>query len=97
MSFDNRGNYDYGLDPVNNRILSMLEGGMIAFDKERHLQALKFNQKDALEIIDTCNEGIKYFEKASENCCPLQRVMVGICFTMNALKEWREKGPLNGY
>jgi len=87
---------DYGMDQPANRVLAALEKMLRQYDASVLAGIVRLDGKDAREMMEICDEGVASIEAASQGVAPVQKVIVGIAYTVNALREWREKGPLAG-
>jgi hypothetical protein len=87
---------DYGMDQPANRALAALEKMLRQHDAGVLAGIVRLDGKDAREMMEICDEGVASIEAASQGVAPVQKVIVGIAYTVNALREWREKGPLAG-
>ena len=90
----NRGP-SYGMGEAGDRVLAALEKLLREHDAGLLASLLKVEPGGRREIIEICDEGVAKFEAASQEVAPLQKVAVGIAYTANALREWRERGPLS--
>ena len=55
----------------------------------------KLKPEDCREVMEICDEGVVKFQSASRGVAPWQKVAVVIAYSVNALLEWRERGPLS--
>jgi hypothetical protein len=62
------------------------------WDSRVTTNAIHLRPDDAAEVIGICAEGVASFEAASEGVSPVQKVLVGVQYTINALRQWREQG-----
>lgn len=85
---------DYGLGEAGDRALAALEKLLREHDAGLLGAMLKLDAAMAQEVMEICDEGVAQFEAASVKVAPFQKVAVGIGYTVNALREWREQGPL---
>ena len=84
---------NYHMDKSKNESMAAFEKVLWQFEGKKLAACFKLSESDQKEILSICDEGVASFEAASAGVAPLQRVIVGVQFTLNALKEWREKGP----
>lgn len=87
--------WKYGLGE-DDRMVGIMEAAMRVFNERTKSTMASLARNEAIEMADICAEGVKSFENASVGICPLQRVITGVLYTLNALEEWREKGPMHG-
>ena len=85
---------NYGLEPAANRNLAVMAIMLQMFADTAELSCKKLDEEASKEITEICKEGFESFNKASVGCAPIQKVLTGVLYTLNALKEWRELGPL---
>ena len=87
---------NYGMGEGANRALAALEKLLRENDAACLAGMLALEAGDAREMMEVCEEGVASFEAASKEVAPAQKVIVGIAYTVNALREWRQNGPLGG-
>lgn len=88
-------NPDYGLNERNNRLLGVLEAALKVFTDGAKLNAIQLTPDAAKEIMEICQDGVDKMEGASKGITPFQRAVTGAQYTLNAIREWREKGALH--
>jgi hypothetical protein len=81
-----------GLDEQHDRFTVVMEEVLRRWDSRGTHNAMHLSPDDAAEFIAVCAEGVASFEAASEGVSPVQRVLVGVQYTINALRQWREQG-----
>ena len=86
-------NPDYHLGKSKNESMAAFEKVLWQFEGKNLAACFALKESERNEIMSICDEGVASFEAAADGVAPLQRVMVGVQYTLNALKEWREKGP----
>jgi hypothetical protein len=87
---------NYGMGEAADRALAELEKLLREHDAGLLSSMLQLKPEDCREVMEICEEGVASFEAASQGVAPFQKVAVGIAYTVNALREWRENGPLSG-
>lgn len=85
----------YGLSEAGDRALAALEKLLREHDAGLLSSMLELKPEDCREVMECCDQGVASFEKASKGVAPMQKVAVGIAYTVNALREWRQRGPLS--
>lgn len=76
-------------------MVEIMEAAMKIFNERTKATMASLARSEAIEMGMICAEGVKSFEDASRGICPLQRAITGVMYTLNALEEWREKGPMH--
>lgn len=84
---------DYGMGPEGNAALAALEKTLRAHEAGLLKSAMESGPESAKEIVEVLDQNVAAFEEAAKGSAPFQKVAVGITFTVNALREWRLKGP----
>lgn len=87
---------NYGMCQAANRALAALEKKLRETDADMLAGMLDLRPEDAREIMEVCDQNVASIETASQGVAPAQKVIVGVAYTLNALREWREKGPMAG-
>jgi hypothetical protein len=85
---------DYGMKEAENRALATLEKLLRKHDAALLGSMLKLEPAMQREFVEITDEGVAKFETASQHVAPFQKFVVGIGYTVKALQEWRNKGPL---
>ena len=75
-----------------DRLTVLMEAVLRKWDGLGTDSAARLCPDDASELIGICAEGVASFEAASAGVSPVQKAMVGVQYTINALREWREQG-----
>lgn len=65
----------------------------VSFIEEQQKKVLGADNDEAIEIY---REGVRAFHGASDGCAPLQKFMVGLRYTLDAIEEWKRVGPIAG-
>ena len=87
---------NYGMCEAANRRLAEVEKILRETDADMMAGMLDLKPEDAREMMEICDDGVASIKAASEGVAPAQKVMVGVAYTVDALREWREKGPMAG-
>ncbi len=94
------GEWKYGMGEKADRVVGLMEAAMRQYQNGVAGTVLElckhWTEAERKEFIEIYADGVKKFEKSADGICPLQRVLTGVAFTLRALKEWRDKGPLHG-
>lgn len=81
-----------GLDEQYDKFTVIMEEVLRRWNSRGTHNAMHLCPDDAAEFISTCAEGVASFEAASKGVSPVQKVLVGVEYTINALRQWRERG-----
>ncbi len=81
-----------GMDEEHDRLTVLMEEVLCRWDVWGTQNAMQLCPDDAGEFIGICAEGVASFEAASEGVSPVQKALVGVQYTINALRQWRERG-----
>ena len=81
-----------GLVGRSDQVTIVMEEVLRRWNGAGTMAAMELSADDATELITICAEGVASFEAASKDVTPIQKVMVGVQFTINALRQWRERG-----